>query len=413
MKPAIAIKGADGTTARWTPTTLDQLGRSEEYLESVLADMPELFLSQTGQARISRPYAVFRQLHFSGPQERAVKPDIVLLAASGDVVIVEVKLFANPELRDRRVIAQAIDYPASLFEMPESDIARLFSRGQQTDWLAFVRDQFPADEDPESLAAALLEKMTNGDIHIVVACDKAPEGAVRLAKGVSAQSRLGFSLEVVEVTPYLNAASSSGEIIFVPSVRLTTEIVARTVVTVTSAKGAPAPVVNVETTSIEDIEENIASVARGRTRGQGKLWTDDEIEEVFLGSDDPTVRDLFLFAKTESNGGQFQSNTPKKSAAFNFYVRVRHQSGSEKSNAAFQYVEDTDRLKLYLNWSAYVVPEEAMAAYRDGLAALLGEAIDVSLPEPSVSLVALGDRLEAFEEVFLGFRDAIAPAPGE
>jgi hypothetical protein len=182
---------------------------------------------------------------------------------------------------------------------------------------------------------------------------------------------------------------------------------------VTSAEGSPAPVVDVTTMGMEEIEENIASVAKGRTRGQGKLWTDQEIEELFLGSDNPTVRDLFLWTKTESNGGQFQSTSPKVSAAFNFYVRVRHQSGPEKSNAAFQYVDGQDRLKLYLNWSAYDVPEDAMPAYRDDLAALFGDAIDVSVPEPSVPLVALQDKLNEFEALFLRFRDAIAPAAGE
>ena len=126
MRTTIAFKGADGSAARWRPTTLDLLGKNEAYLEAVLAEMPELFLLEATLRRISRPHVVYRQLRFSGPQERAVRPDIVLLAASGDVVIVEVKLFANQELQDRRVIAQAIDYPASLFSLSETVVQPWF-----------------------------------------------------------------------------------------------------------------------------------------------------------------------------------------------------------------------------------------------------------------------------------------------
>jgi len=411
MRTTIAFKGADGSSARWTPTTLDMLGKNEAYLETVLAEMPELFLLDATQRRISRPFAVFRQLRFSGPQERAVKPDIVLLAASGDVVIVEVKLFANQELRDRRVIAQAIDYPASLFSLSETEVAQLFSRGSQTDWPAFVRSQFPDEQDPEDLAATLLKNMTDGDVHIVVACDKAPKGAYELAKGVSAQSRLGFSLEVVEVTPFVRAGGSAEEIIFVPGVRLSTEIVARTVVTVTSAQGAPLPAVSVVTTPIEEIEENIASAAQGRTRSKGKSWTNREIEEVFLGSNDPIVRDLFLFVRQESYNGQFQSSGDKVSAAFNFYVRVRRLDGSVTTNAAFQCVDGGYGLRLYLNWGNYDVPADALASYKDGLRELFGEAaVDVSMAEPSVLPAAFDEKLDAFKSLFLEFRDAMATA---
>ena len=66
-------------------------------------------------------------------------------------------------------------------------------------------------------------------------------------------------------------------------------------------------------------------------------WTDEEIEQVFLGSGDPTVRDLFLFVKQHSFDGQFQSGAAKAQATFNFYVRVRLVNGRVGPRVALEY----------------------------------------------------------------------------
>ena len=107
---------------------------------------------------------------------------------------------------------------------------------------------------------------------------------------------------------------------FVPSVRLATEIVARTAINITYDVGSSQPGVTINTTSVEEIEENLAAAAQGETRqSRARSWTDQEIEDVFMGSDDPMVRDLFLFAKQEGYKGQFQSSMPR---------RCRRPSGS-------------------------------------------------------------------------------------
>ena len=145
-----------------------------------------------------------------------------------------------------------------------------------------------------------------------------------------------------------------------------------------------------------------------------RSWTDEEIEEFFLGSDDPTVRDLFLFVKQHSFGGQFQSSDPKVLATLNFYVRVRLLSGTAGPRVALEHRGGESKVRLYLNWERkYSVPEGAPAAYREDLKELFGGAIDVSVPEPSVPLVVLRGKLEAFQRIFLKFRDAVESAASE
>ena len=416
MRTTIAVRGVGGSPALWKPTTLDQVGKYEADLETALSETPELLCLETKRTGIYAPFAVFNQLALATPMGREVYPDITLLTASGDVVIVEVKLFANPEMRNRSVIAQIIDYVSSISALDEQGMARLFSGGKDADWAALVRRHFPDEEDADELAAAILANAAAGDVHIVIACDKAPQGAYDLARSVSAQSHLGFSLDVLEVTPFVPADGPTDTIMYVPNVRLSTEIVARTAVNVSVDLGTQQPVVNVETTSVEEIEENLAATAQGVSRrNAGRKWSDQEIEDVFMASDDPTIRDLFLFAKEEGFNGKFQSDGPKVSPAFGFYLRVRRPNGVEGGSQVFNCVDDGgNAILVYLNnWPATAVTSEDLEAFKGDLRALCGPTVNVDLKDVKIATPLLADRLDAFKEVIREMQrriDAHTPA---
>jgi hypothetical protein len=402
MRTTIALRSPDGPPALWKPTTLDQIGKHEADLEAALSETPELLCLETKRTGIYAPFAVFNQLALPTPMGREIYPDITLLTASGDVVIVEVKLFANPEIRNRSVIAQIIDYVSSISALDEDGMARLFNGGVEAEWTALVRSHFPHEEDVDELAAEMLANAAAGDVRIVIACDKAPKGAYDLARSVSAQSHLGFSLDVLEVTPYVPADGPIHSIMYVPNVRLSTEIVARTAVSVSVQPGTQRPVVNVETTSVEDIEENLASAAEGRPRQtRGRSWTNKEIEDVFMASDDPTVRDLFLFAKAEGFKGRFQSDGPKVSPAFGFYLRVRRPNGTEGGSQVFNCTDDGgNAILVYLNnWPAAAVSAEDLDGFKADLRALLGSSINVDVKDVKIELPLLADKLDGFKEV--------------
>jgi hypothetical protein len=140
---------------------------------------------------------------------------------------------------------------------------------------------------------------------------------------------------------------------------------------------------------------------------QLRTLTGEELGEVFLSSDDPTVRALFLFVKEQSYGGQVQSHEPVTEAKFNFYVRARRLNGTAGPNVAFEHRQSWDFVRIFLNWQKYEVPDGALAAYQDDLKAAFGGAIDVSMREPRVPLTALADGLDAFKAAVLKFRDAM------
>lgn len=138
---------------------------------------------------------------------------------------------------------------------------------------------------------------------------------------------------------------------------------------------------------------------------------DAEIERIFLESGDPTLRDLFLFVKRHSHDGQFQSDSAKVQPTFNFYMRVRLRSGAAGPRVALEYRHGESKVRLYLNWERkYLVPQDALATYREELGDLYGAAIDLSAPEPSVPLEAVAGKLDDFGRIFLRFRDACESA---
>lgn len=272
----IIRRTVNNETEVWLPTTLHQLNKQEDFLEEMIAENPKLLKLESRFTGIRGPFAVFRQITFETPQGRVIKPDIVLFAASGHVIIVEVKRSVNPELKDRRVIAQIVDYAASFSAMSEKEIAALFEQSSnEMLWSQIIQNHFSSEDNCDELAEILMNRFLSGELNLVIACDKAPTGLDELIKGVTTQSALGFKIDLVEITPYICQHTEDSGIIFASRTHLTTEIVARTAVTVTYRQGDMQPSVNVQTTAISDVEENIHAVKRGISKGdltESEFW---------------------------------------------------------------------------------------------------------------------------------------------
>jgi hypothetical protein len=416
VKTTIAIHTAVGDKIAWQPTTLDKIDKPKGYLESIIAEIPELLLLESRRTGVHGPYAVFTQLPLLTPQSRGVTPDILILTGSGDIVVVEIKLSTNPELRDRRVIAQTIDYASSLSALTETELAKLFSKGQNSDWGSFVGALFQKDMDPEELAATLLAKIQTGHIQIVIACDKAPIGLYELAKSISKQSYLSFSLDVVEVTPFIKMESTlydpekEIDIMFVPYVRLSTEIVARTAISVTFKEGTPQPTVDINTTSMEEIEENIVAAKEGTQRA-GRKWTDQEVEEAFISGNDPIAKELFEFVKRYSHNGQFLASGKKQRACFGFYIHGYKPDGSDSRLQAFNYAEGDETMTIFVRMISDIAPPHVLTDYKQGLKGLFGDMINLELKEPNIKMSLLGEKLDGFKSLILKLHEEIGKKP--
>ena len=252
MHPIVSHTAA-GDLVRYEPRVLQEIGLHEEALERTLAAEPTLLLLEEvgihyGEIRVST------QVSLSSPAGRRLRPDIICVTDGGDVVVVEVKRSGNPELNGRHVVAQVVDYAATLSSLDDSGRAALFGELRRETLAQTVAAAFPNKSRPDLLANTLGDRLADGEITLVIACDRVPEGLGDFVEAAASQSALGFTIRVLEVRPYTPSGQTE-PVLWVPHSSIETRVIARTAVKITNEAGGDRVVVQVEMDSAKEIEE--------------------------------------------------------------------------------------------------------------------------------------------------------------
>lgn len=301
-----------GKAVPWERKRLRDLGRSEAFLEERIAEEPRRLLG-LDPLDMPGPLIALRQCAFRTAQGRTVVPDVVVLSSNGHIAVVEAKLHDNPELRDRRVISQIVDYAAALSDCDEEALLEALGAGapglSATSWEQLVAELFRREAEAQGiplsaqarprLAQRFIENIRAGALQLVIACDESPPGLRDMVAALSRQSALDFRLHVAEVATFMRPGAD--EVLLVPAVPLRTEVVARTVVTVTYQLGQAPPAVDVQTTSLEEMESGLLSAKQGSGR---RRWTEEGFLEQLRNRTDPVflpaAEKLFGFLKTHA-----------------------------------------------------------------------------------------------------------------
>ena len=201
------------------------------------------------------------------------RPDILFASDTGHLLVVEVKLHDNSDLKGRKVLAQVIDYAATLAGLTDGELHAALSKGhRKTDGLAeLYASWFPDLADPASAAQRFSRRVRAGDVHLVLACDRLPPGIFDWAEQTARLSALPFEFRAVEVTPHVpKNADGSDRVLFVPTTRVEALVVSRTVVEVHQPVGdAPVPI-KIAPPRAEEVEQAVKS-PRGKNPAAKKL----------------------------------------------------------------------------------------------------------------------------------------------
>ena len=237
--------------------------------------------------------------------------------------------------------------------------------------------------------------------------DHTPPGIRPLIEGVASQSALAFTLELVEVRPFVKEGNSS-RVMFIPHTTMATEIVARTSVSVHFSGASESPVVEIRNTSLDDIVENIREVRRG---GQafGREWTEQEVVQEFVDHPDAVVQELFEFCREHSADRRFFAPGKKAQPVFAFYVSVRDKEGGAVAKQLFRYSPDVNGIRFYLNRTmlAEAFGDSVFGAFLSQLKESLGDAIDLTKIEPTVLLDSIRGRTQGLRTAVLWLLDQV------
>lgn len=157
--------------------------------------------------------------------------DNLLMTEQGDIVIVEAKLWRNPQAR-REAVAQALDYAACLFEMGYEDFESAALNGQvstqQRPQSLFDFFDRPEGFDEVRFVDAVNKNLGKGRILIIVAGDGIRTETEKLVEGLQSHAGFHFTFALVELAAY--QVPETDDIFIQPGILAKTVMIERGVV---------------------------------------------------------------------------------------------------------------------------------------------------------------------------------------
>lgn len=166
--------------------------------------------------------------------------DNLYITPSGDIVLVEAKLWRNPQAR-REVVAQALDYVAALTRLSYDAFETACRRGdgmRAERLYELIADHPEALEEP-AFVDAVTRNLRRGRMVVIALGDGIRNEAEALSDLLQSHAGAHFTFALVELACWRNEAT--GDILALPSTLAQTVMILRGVVTFEDDRGAIKP----------------------------------------------------------------------------------------------------------------------------------------------------------------------------
>jgi hypothetical protein len=239
--------GGDGTRSvtlsRVALTSGSAESYSEAWLQNLLDVHPEVLPVEQIEPGFGTLVPLCRELPLDFGAGRSGALDNLFATATGGLVLVETKLWRNPEAR-RTVVAQAMEYAAAVFRLSYDELERAVQSarkavGQSEEPLtalvaAHARESF----DEATFLDAVSLNLRRGRAIVAVVGDGIREDLAPLAELLQSHAGLRFVFALVELSVY--EAPVSGVRLVHPSILAQTTLIERGVVQIDdqASKGA-------------------------------------------------------------------------------------------------------------------------------------------------------------------------------
>lgn len=220
------VIGTDGTSTLLNRVPLTSGGDGlfdEKWLQRALFNNPECLPVNEIDPHIGSLIAVCLELETgAGPV------DILLVTPTGQIVLVETKLWRNPEAR-RAVVGQILDYAKQLtsWDYDKLDFAAAKAAKGSTGYLlSQVRLKFP-EIDEAAFVDGVNRCLSTGDFLLLIVGDGIRYGAESLITFLDRFGHMRFGFGLLEVAAYL---LPDGQTLLQPRILAKTELLQRTLI---------------------------------------------------------------------------------------------------------------------------------------------------------------------------------------
>jgi hypothetical protein len=197
--------------------------------------------------------------------------DVLYATASGRLVVVEAKLWRNPEAR-RKVIGQVLDYAKELSHFTYDDLdaavraASHRDRGARRSLFEIVRERH-ADLDEARFVDAVFRNLRRGDFLLLIVGDGIRENVGDIAHFIEDHGTFHFTFGLIEMGIY---QAPGGSLVVCPRVQAQSTIIRRIVVETRNGELAEAD----EETSAVDSDEVPRPDLEESRRQFSEFWTE-------------------------------------------------------------------------------------------------------------------------------------------
>ena len=287
MRALMMRDGEAGGTTSLERARLDPagLGHDEKWLQALLYAHPELVPLDIIDPGAGRMVPICREL--TVPKAGAsVFLDILGVTPQGRLVLIECKLWRNPQAR-REVVAQILEYAALVRQWSYGDLtARIKAAtklGGANPLYDLVSQQVPGI-DEANFVDQVSRSLSLGDFLLVIAGDGIRSDLQAISAHLNSNSGLVSRLALVEYQLWIDG---NGQTLVVPSVPLRTEIVQQRVVV--APDGSPITL-QTDQEDVSDAEAAIDPESAAKKEKDRAFWQRFIDEAVFDHPDQPAPR---------------------------------------------------------------------------------------------------------------------------
>ncbi len=303
MKAHPFLINQDASGRRLQPPHSEDRPFKEDWLQELLRKYPDIL-------PVAEIESVFYPLVSIGREVSTASGPIdnLFISHSGYLVLVETKLWRNPESR-REVVAQAIDYGSSLSKWNYeklNDAVRLYTKKYEhaeLDLIDWVEHKLgPVERGRDFFEEAVAKNLKLGRFLTLVVGDKIRQPVIDMVSYVNRHPGLAIEVALVELQCFLTNENENWPLLVVPRIVARTEIIERSVVEVTVVNGdVPQVEVRQEKAEIKEGKRKRVSLAEGDFWEQLKERSPDSFDKARQLIASYTGRDGIEVTTTDSS----------------------------------------------------------------------------------------------------------------